>query len=62
MVWAEESWTEVELREVGYVDKAQDFLLNTLIDDEVELWEPKMVMTVDEAEHSTPMAWGIMVV
>ena len=50
------------MREVGYVDKAQDFLLNTLIDVEVELWEPKMVMTVDEAERSTPMAWGIMVV
>ena len=63
MIQAEESWTEVELKEVGYVDKAQDFLVvNTIIDDEVELLELKIVMTVDEAGHSTSIACGIMVV
>ena len=26
MIWAEKLWTEIELREVGYVGEAQDFL------------------------------------
>ena len=62
MVRAEESWTEIELREVGYVDEAQNFLVNTVADDEVELLKPELVMTVDKAGHSTPMPYGIMVV
>ena len=32
---AEELWTEVELREVGYMDETQDFLVSNVIDDEV---------------------------
>ena len=62
MVRTEESWTEIELREVGHVEKAQDFLVNTVTDDEVELLKPELVIAVDEAGHSTPMACGIMVV
>ena len=52
----------MRLREVGYVDEAQDFLVNTVIDDEVELLEPEIMMTVDKAGRSTLMACGIMVV
>ena len=47
VVRAEESRTEVELREVGCVDGAQDFLVNTVIDGEVELLDPEIVMTVE---------------
>ena len=45
MVRAEDSWTEVELREVDYVAKAQDFLVNTVTDDEIELLKPEIIMT-----------------
>ena len=45
MVQAEDSWTEVELREVDYVAKAQDFLVNTVTDDEIELLKPEIIMT-----------------
>ena len=62
MIRAEESWTEIELREVGYVEEAQEFLVNTVTDDEIKLLKPKFVMVVDEAGHSTPMTCGIMVV
>ena len=62
MVQAEESWTEIELREVSYVEEAQDFLINNVTDDEVGLLKHELVMVVDEAGHSTPMALGIMVV
>ena len=55
-------WTEVKLREVGYVDEEQDFLINTVIDDEVEVLESEIVMTIDKAGRSTLMACGIMVV
>ena len=63
MVRAEKLWTKIELKEVGYVDEAQDFLVkNTVTDDEVELLKLELLMAVDEAGHSTPMACGIMVV
>ena len=61
VVQAEESWIETELRNVGYMDEAQDFLANTVIDDEVELLESEIVMIVDKAGRSTSMACGIMV-
>ena len=53
VVRAEESWAEGELREVGCVDKAQDFLVNNVTDDEVELFEPKIIMAVDEETGGT---------
>ena len=50
------------MREVGYVDEAQYFLVNTVVDDEVELLKSEIIMTADKAGHSTPMACKIMVV
>ena len=44
------------------MDEAQGFLVNTVIDDEVKLLEPKIIMTAEKAGRSTPMACGIMVV
>ena len=44
------------------MEEAQYFLVNTVTDDEMELLKPELVMVVDEAGHSTPMACGIMVV
>ena len=44
------------------MDKAQDFLVDTVIDDEVELLEPEIVMTVDKAGRNRPMACSIIVV
>ena len=43
VVQAEESWIEKELRKVGYMNEAQDFLVNTVIDDEVELLESEII-------------------
>lgn len=62
MVRAEKSWTKIELRKIGYVEEAQDFLVNTATDDEVGLLKPDLIMDIDEAGHSTPMACGIVVV
>ena len=62
MVRAEELWTEVELREVSYVEAAKDFQANITADDEVELSESEIKMTVDETGHSTPISYSIMVV
>ena len=44
VVRAEDLWTKVELGEVGYVDKAQDFLVivNTVIDDKEELLKSEL--------------------
>ena len=50
------------MREVGYVDEAQYFLVNTVVDDEVELLKPEIIMTADKAGRSTPMVCKIMVV
>ena len=44
------------------MDEAQGFLVNTVIDGEVKLLEPKIIMTAEKAGRSTPMACGIMVV
>ena len=60
MVWAEKVWTEIEIREVGYVEEAQYFLVNIVTDDEMELFKPELVMAVAEAGHSTSMACRIM--
>ena len=57
VVWVEESWTEVELREVGCNRQAQDFLVDTMTNDEIELLEPEIVMTTDEAGRSTNGLW-----
>ena len=44
------------------MDKAQDFLVNNVTRDEVELLKLELVMTTDKEGHSTPMACGIVVV
>ena len=62
VVRAEELRTEIELKEVGHVEEAQDFLVNTVTDDEMELLKPELITAVGETGHSTLMACGIMLV